>query len=101
MFYLKEAMEIADQSGILSGPSIKSAMYLSKDWVPEGLEGVCLPATWSNGDHRGIARVLVYQAQVREEALGRSMETLIDLGVIRMKQIYEANIPRKSEWLGY
>jgi len=101
MFYLKEAMEIAEQSGTLSGPSIKSAMYLSKDWVPEGLEGVCLPATWSNEDHRGIARVLVYRALVREEAAGRSMETLIDLGVIHMQQIYEANIPRKPEWLGY
>ena len=101
MFYLKEAMEIASQSGTLSGPSIKSAMYQSEDWVPAGLEGVCLPATWSNEDHRGIARVLVYRAEVREEAAGRSIGTLVDLGVIRMQQIYEANIPRKPEWLGY
>ncbi len=65
MFYLKEAMELAGQTGKISGPTIKAAMYSAENWVPQGLNGVCLPASWKPDDHRGITRVLVYQANVK------------------------------------
>ena len=64
MFYLKEAMELAGQTGPINGETIKAAMYAIENWVPEGLNGVCLPATWKADDHRGVTKVLVYQASV-------------------------------------
>jgi len=87
VYYMKEAMEIAKQSGKVTGEAIKQAMYQKKDWVPAGLEGVCLPSGWTPDDHRGTTQVLVYQADTKG-------------GKTDMKKVYTANIPRNPEWLG-
>lgn len=89
VYYMKEAMEIADKMpGGITGPNIKKAMYQKKDWVPAGLEGVCLPSTWTDTDHRGTTTVKVYQASTKG-------------GTIGMKSVYTADIPRRKEWLGW
>lgn len=88
VFYMKEAMEVAAKAGGITGPAIKKAMEGMKDKVPAGLEGVCLPSTWTNEDHRGTTTVKVYQASTKG-------------GTIGMKQLYTADIPRRKEWLGW
>ena len=100
MFYMKEAMEWADAHGGITGPNIKKGMYQKKDWVPAGLEGVCPAGTWTEQDHRGFTQVLVYRGSVSGNTQAGIPE-LIKTGVIRMEKIYEANIPRKPEWLGW
>ncbi len=88
VFLMKEAMEAADQmDGGINGPNIKKAMYSKTDWVPAGLEGVCLPATWTETDHRGINKVFVYRGKTAG-------------GMSDMEQIFVAEVPRKAEWLG-
>jgi branched-chain amino acid transport system substrate-binding protein len=101
MFYLKEAMERAGQSGIINGAAIKTAMYVDENWVPEGLNGVCLPATWKADDHRGVTKVLVYQASVSGDTQSTSIFELMNSGQISMDRVFEAEIPRRPEWLGY
>jgi branched-chain amino acid transport system substrate-binding protein len=88
VFYMKEAMEWAENNGGLNGPNIKQGMYQKQGWVPEGLDGVCLPSTWTAEDHRGTNKVFVYRGMT---AGGKS----------EMEQLYTAEIPRKSEWLGW
>src|SRR4051812_28199158 len=56
-FYMKEAMDWAAQNGGVTGPNVKKGFYAKKDWVPAGLEGVCLPSTWTENDHRGMLTV--------------------------------------------
>ena len=73
--------------GGINGPNIKKAMYSKTDWVPAGLEGVCLPATWTETDHRGINKVFVYRGKTAG-------------GASDMEQIFVAEVPRKAEWLG-
>ena len=101
MFYLKEAMELAGQTGPINGETIKTAMYTIENWVPEGLNGVCLPATWKADDHRGVTKVLVYQASVSGDTDGASISELMRAGRISMDRVFEAEIPRRPEWLGY
>jgi branched-chain amino acid transport system substrate-binding protein len=100
IFYMKEAMEAADQAGGITGPNIKAAMESKTDWVPAGLDGVCLPATWTAEDHRGMNTVLVYRGTVKGATDG-SIVDLVKNGTIGMEQVYAAEIPRKPEWLGY
>jgi len=88
VYYMKEAMELAEKlPGGITGPNIKKAMYQKKDWVPAGLEGVCLPSAWSADDHRGTTTVRVYQAATKD-------------GEVKMHQVYSAELPRRPEWLG-
>jgi branched-chain amino acid transport system substrate-binding protein len=100
MFFMKEAMEWADANGGISGPNIRRAMYQRRDWVPQGLEGVCLPGTWEGTDHRGFARVRVYRGHVG----GPTQDSLYDLfdgGTLKMEKLYEVDIPRRPDWLGW
>ncbi|NVK41724.1 MAG: ABC transporter substrate-binding protein [Oceanospirillaceae bacterium] len=100
MFYLREAMEWADRNEGLSGPNIRTGMYQRTNWVPEGLEGVCSPATWTPEDHRGINRVLVYRGHVNGPTNDADVQTLIDNGTIVLERIFSVDIPRRPEWLG-
>ena len=100
IFYMKEALEWADKNGGINGPNVKRAMYQKKDWVPVGMEGVCPPATWVEGDHRGVTRVLVYRGNVKGATDG-PVADLVKNNVISMAKVFEANVPRKSEWLGW
>ncbi len=89
MFFMKEAMETADKmDGGITGPNVKAAMESNSDWVPEGLDGVCLPATWTPEDHRGINKVFVYRGKTADG--GQDME-----------QIFTAEIPRNEDWIGW
>ena len=101
MFYLKEAMEMAEARGNLAGQAIKQAMYERTDWVPKSLEGVCLPATWTESDHRGVAQVLIYQASVNAATDNRAIDDLFDDQTFKMEPVFEASIELKPEWLGW
>lgn len=100
VYFMKEAMEAADKmEGGITGPNIKQAMYEKGDWIPEGLDGVCLPATWSPEDHRGVMDVFVYRGS--DSGGDGEVAELIADGSIGMEQIYTAKLPRKPEWLGW
>lgn len=102
MFFMKEAMEWADRNGGMTGERIKQGMYQRADWIPEGLAGVCSKATWSPQDHRGFTRVMLYQADVRgQPEADADLGQLMEDGVLGMRKIYEIDIPRKPEWLGW
>jgi len=87
-FYMKEAMEWADSNGGLTGENIKKGMYARTNWVPKGLEGVCLPATWTAEDHRGINNVNIYKANYNGTKVDVSKVTTVTL-------------ERRDSWLGY
>lgn len=86
-YYMKDAMEAAAKAGGITGPNIKAAMEKMKDHVPAGLEGVCIPSTWTPEDHRGTTKVFLYQAQTK--------------GQQAIAKVGEADVPRKPEWLGW
>ena len=100
-FYLKEAIEIANEKNTMNSAAIKQALYAQAQWVPKGLEGVCLPTTWTEKDHRGVTKVPIYQARVNGPVTGLSIQSLINNQIIEMTPIYEATIERKPEWLGW
>ncbi|MFO0996097.1 MAG: ABC transporter substrate-binding protein [Alphaproteobacteria bacterium] len=100
IFFMKEAMEWADKNGGVNGPNVKKAMYQKKDWVPAGLEGVCPVGTWSEADHRGFSRVLIYRGTVKGST-DAPIPDLAKAGTISMAKVYEVNVPRKAEWLGW
>lgn len=83
-----DAMKIADKKGELTGETLKAAMETFVDYVPEGMEGVCLPSTWTADDHRGMTDVLVYQ-------------TSWNNGNPSMARVHEANLPRRADWFGW
>lgn len=93
-FYMKEAMAWAlENEGEITGPGIKRGMYAMSaaaggKWVPEGLEGVCLPSGWSETDHRGTMTVNVYNGINRG-------------GQIAITKVGTTTLPRREDWLGY
>jgi branched-chain amino acid transport system substrate-binding protein len=100
VFYMKEAMDWASRSGGVTGANIRRAMYQKKDWVPAGLEGVCVPSTWTEIDHRGMTTVNIYRARVSGDT-GTSVDDLVKAGSIRLEKISTTDVPRKPEWLGW
>ena len=58
---MRDAMLAADKAGAITGPSIKKALEEMRDHVPAGLEGVCLPTTFTPEDHRGTTTVILYR----------------------------------------
>ncbi|RRJ83451.1 ABC transporter substrate-binding protein [Aestuariirhabdus litorea] len=87
-YYMKEAMEWAKENGGITGENIKQGMYARQNWVPKGLEGVCLPATWSSEDHRGINTVNIYKGNYNG-------------GDIKVERVTQVTLPRREDWLGY
>jgi len=86
--FMKEALEAAQAAGGITGANVKAAMESRQDWVPKGLEGVCLPSTWTATDHRGATQVNIYRGSVK--GADRKME-----------KIFVAEIERRPEWLGW
>ncbi|MDX1694191.1 MAG: ABC transporter substrate-binding protein [Ketobacteraceae bacterium] len=86
VFYMKEAMQWAKANGGITGPNIKQGMYQKKDWVPEGLNGVCQPSTWTAEDHRGTMNVNIIQARYDGKPL--------------MSSVAVVPVERRAEWLG-
>ena len=99
-YYMKEAMDWAVKNGGADGPTIRKGMYQKKDWVPAGLEGVCVPSTWTDTDHRGMDKVNIYRANVKGDT-GASVEDLVKAGTIKLEKIATVDVPRKPEWLGW
>jgi branched-chain amino acid transport system substrate-binding protein len=87
-YYMKEAMEWAKENGGITGPNIKQGMYARTDWVPEGLEGVCIPSTWTETDHRGTMTVNIYRG------------TNVD-GEVGIERVTQTTLPRREDWLGW
>jgi branched-chain amino acid transport system substrate-binding protein len=101
VYFMKDAMEAADKmEGGINGPNIKAAMEKMDGHVPAGLEGVCPKGTWTAEDHRGFTDVLVYRGNVKGATDGDIPQLIAD-GTISMEQVYQADIPRKPEWLGW
>ncbi|HZA02806.1 MAG TPA: ABC transporter substrate-binding protein [Hyphomicrobiaceae bacterium] len=98
--YMKEAMDWADKNGGVTGPNVKTGFYAKKDWVPAGMEGVCLPSTWTETDHRGMLTINLYRSKVS----GSTEAPLADLvknGIIKIEKVTTINLARKPEWLGW
>ncbi|WP_207462641.1 ABC transporter substrate-binding protein [Azospirillum sp. SYSU D00513] len=99
-FYMKEAMEWAARNGGVAGPAIRQGMYQKKDWVPAGLEGVCVPSNWTPQDHRGTTTVNLYRAAVSGDT-GAGVAELVKSGTIKLEKVASVDVPRKPEWLGW
>lgn len=87
-YFMKEAMEWAKDNGGITGANIKKGMYVHKNWVPQGLEGVCLAANWTNEDHRSVNQVNIYKGNFNE-------------GDIKIEKVSEVVLDRRDDWLGY
>ncbi len=87
-YFMKEAMEWAKENGGITGENVKKGMYVKKNWVPKGLEGVCLAANWSNEDHRGINQVNIYKGNYEQ-------------GDVKVEKVSQVTLERRDDWLGY
>ncbi len=87
-YFMKEAMEWAKSNGGITGENVKKGMYAKSNWVPKGLEGVCLAANWSNDDHRGINQVNIYKGNYNG-------------GNVQVEKVNQVTLERRDDWLGY
>jgi branched-chain amino acid transport system substrate-binding protein len=88
VYYMKEAMEWAKANGGITGENIKKGTYARQNWVPKGLEGVCLPSTWTEEDHRGTTEVTINRGSYAD-------------GDVQIEQIETVELPRRDDWIGY
>ena len=86
-YYMKEAMEWAKANGGLTGENIRDGFYQETEWVPEGLEGVCGPVTWTTEDHRGLVEVTINSG------------SFVD-GEAKIEEVDVITLERRPEWLG-
>jgi branched-chain amino acid transport system substrate-binding protein len=98
--YMKEAMDWAAVNGGVTGENIRKGMYVKRDWVPKGAEGVCKPSTWTAQDHRGMLDIDLYRAEVKGPTEG-NLTDLIANGSIKMSKIATIELPRNKDWLGW
>ncbi|MFO1128179.1 MAG: ABC transporter substrate-binding protein [Rhodospirillales bacterium] len=102
VFFMREAMNWAAANGGVTGPHIRDGLYQKRDWVPEGLEGACSPATWTPDDHRGFNLIRIYQARIAEPLpADADLTSLIEDGKIAMAPVFEVSVPRRADWLGW
>lgn len=87
-FFMKEAMEWAKDNGGITGENIKKGMYVKDNWVPQGLEGVCLAANWKADDHRGVNQVNIYKGNYNN-------------GDVQIERVSQMTLERRSDWLGF
>lgn len=86
--FMVDAMKMAATKGQLTGPGIRDALNSMRNLVPEGLDGVCTPSTWTAEDHRSNTLVSVYKSSYQD-------------GSFNMEKQAEVNVPRRAEWLGW
>lgn len=98
--YMAEAMGWAAANGGVTGPNVQKGMYQKKDWVPTGLEGVCLPSTWTAEDHRGLMSVSIHRMSVSGATDGEVAD-LVKKGTIRIEKVKTIELQRKPETLGW
>ena len=84
----------------VTGPNVKKGFYQKKNWVPAGMEGVCLPSSWSETDHRSTLTVNLYRMNV-SGATDAPLNDLIKNGTIKLEKVTSVELPRKSEWRGW
>lgn len=101
VFFMVDAMKWADKNGGVTGENIKKAMYARKEWVPEGMEGVCGPATLTPEDHRSVTTVSLYRSQVTGPTESGSIAELMQAGTMGMQKIATIEVPRRPDWLGW
>mgnify|MGYP006424126007 CR=1 FL=1 len=89
VFFMRDAMVMAGGDGEITGPRVKAALESMTGHVPEGLEGVCLPHTWSPENHRGTTRVMVYQNEWEGD------------GEFELQKLTTVDLPRREDWLGW
>jgi branched-chain amino acid transport system substrate-binding protein len=87
-YLMRDAMMAADKSGDLTGPGIKKALEDLRDHVPAGLEGVCLPTTFTAVDHRGATTVNLYRND-------------FSFAGPHAQKIYTTTLPLRPDWLGW
>lgn len=85
---MTEAMKKAAAKGEVTGPAIKAALETMKDFVPTGMEGICMPSTWTPDDHRSTTQVSVYKSNFKD-------------GNFTMQKQETVTVPRRPEWLGW
>ncbi|MBW8269924.1 ABC transporter substrate-binding protein [Caldovatus aquaticus] len=97
-----EAMEHAAQNGgEVSGPRIRDGFYARQNWVPRGLEGVCVPVTYAAEDHRGTMRVALYRSVVTGDTSQGSVADLMRAGTMRIEPVATIELARRRDWLGW
>jgi branched-chain amino acid transport system substrate-binding protein len=98
--YMKEAIEWASKNGGVTGENVAKGFYQKKDWVPAGMEGVCVPSTWTDKDHRPTMKVDLYRSKVSGSTEG-DLNDLMAKGAIKLEKVKTIDLPRKAEWLGW
>ena len=89
VFFMRDALEAAsDMEDGITGANVKAAFEQMQDHVPEGLDGVCLPSTWTAEDHRGSTEIVLYRSNY-------------SFGQWSMGRIFTTNIPLRPDWLGW
>ncbi|WP_245296813.1 ABC transporter substrate-binding protein [Rhodomicrobium sp. R_RK_3] len=99
-YYMAEAMDWAAKNGGVTGPNVQQGMYQKKDWVPAGMEGVCLPSSWSAEDHRGLMSVNIYRMNVGG-ATEAPVADLVKNGTIKLEKVKTVELERKADRLGW
>lgn len=87
-FLMRDAMIAADKMGGVNGVNVKKGFEQMRDHVPAGLDGICLPSTFTADDHRGMTTVMLYQNEY-------------NFGNISSEKIYQTTIPLRPDWLGW
>jgi branched-chain amino acid transport system substrate-binding protein len=87
-FFMRDAMVAANKMGAVNGANIKKGFEEMRDHVPAGLEGVCLPSTWTPNDHRGTTTVMLYRND-------------FDFSNATATKLYQTTIPLRPDWLGW
>ena len=98
--YMVEAMGWASANGGVTGPNVQKGMYQKKDWVPAGMDGVCLPSTWTAEDHRGLMSVNIYRMNVTAATDG-DVADLVKKGTIKIDKVKTIELERKPDTLGW
>ncbi len=98
--YMSEAIGWAKGNGGIAGPNVRKGFYQKKDWVPAGMEGVCVPSTWTEKDHRGMMSVNIYRARVTGPTDG-PIADLMKAGTVKLEPVKTVELPRKPEWFGW
>jgi len=92
--YMKEAIDWAVKNGGPNGDNVAKGFYQKADWVPAGMEGVCLPSTWTAEDHRGLMSVSIYRMNVTGATDG-DVADLVKNGTIKMDKVKTVELQRK------
>lgn len=87
-YFMRDAIAAAEAQGTVDGTNIKKGFEAMRDHVPAGMEGVCLPSTWTPVDHRGTTTVMLYQ-------------NVSNYGNIVADKIFTTTVPLRPDWLGW